>query len=51
MLIAQCVVGLINCATIDGWAADVNCSGGLTMVDAMLVAQKVVGLIQSFPCG
>jgi len=30
---------------------DVNCSGSVTMVDAMLVAQKVVGLIGEFPCG
>jgi len=30
---------------------DVNCSGSVTMVDAMLVAQKVVGLIPEFPCG
>jgi len=29
---------------------DVNCSGSVTMVDAMLVAQKVVGLIPEFPC-
>jgi hypothetical protein len=28
----------------------VNCSGSVTMVDAMLVAQKVVGLISGFPC-
>jgi titin len=51
MLIAQCVVGLIDCGTIDLEAADVNCSGPPpTMVDAMLVAQKVVGLIAQFPC-
>jgi len=30
---------------------DVNCSGQATMVDAMLIAQKVVGLIDEFPCG
>jgi hypothetical protein len=32
--------------------ADVNCSGSATMVDAMLIAQYVVGLIDEFPaCG
>jgi len=30
---------------------DVNCDDKVTMVDAMLVAQKVVGLIPEFPCG
>jgi hypothetical protein len=50
MLIAQCVVGLIDCGSIDRTMADVNCSGSVTMVDAMLVAQKVVGLIDEFPC-
>jgi hypothetical protein len=29
---------------------DVNCSDTVTMVDAMLVAQYVVGLIPEFPC-
>jgi hypothetical protein len=29
---------------------DVNCSGAVTMVDAMLIAQKVVGLIPGFSC-
>jgi hypothetical protein len=29
---------------------DVNCSGAPTMVDAMLIAQKVAGLIDAFPC-
>ena len=51
MLIAQCVVGLIDCGGIDQNMADVNCSGSVSMVDAMLVAQKVVGLIPEFPCG
>jgi len=51
MLIAQCVVGLIDCGSIDQAMADVNCSGTVTMVDAMLVAQYVVGLIDEFPCG
>jgi hypothetical protein len=51
MLIAQCVVGLIDCGSIDQAMADVNCSGTVTMVDAMLVAQYVVGLIPEFPCG
>ena len=48
---AQCVVGLIDCGSIDQEMADVNCSGSVTMVDAMLVAQYVVGLIDEFPCG
>jgi hypothetical protein len=29
---------------------DVNCTGTVTMVDAMLIAQKVAGLIDGFPC-
>jgi hypothetical protein len=45
-------VGLIDCNSIDQEMADVNCSGGVSMVDAMLIAQKVVGLIGEFPaCG
>jgi len=52
MLTAQCVVGLVDCGTINQTAADVNCSGSASMVDAMLVAQKVAGLISEFPaCG
>ena len=50
MLVAQCVVGLIDCEDIDQWAADVNCSGTVTMVDAMLIAQKVVGIIGELNC-
>jgi hypothetical protein len=50
MLIAQCVVGLIDCGSIDQAVADVNCSGSVSMVDAMLVAQKVVGRIDGFKC-
>jgi len=51
MLIAQCVVGLIDCGEINEEMADVNCDGRASMVDAMLIAQKVVGLIDVFPCG
>jgi hypothetical protein len=50
MLIAQCVAGLINCASINQTAADVNCDGRVTMMDAMLIAQYVAGLIGGFSC-
>ena len=50
MLIAQCVVGLIECSTLDQWAGDVNCDGKLGMVDAMHVAQTVVGLVPGLNC-
>jgi hypothetical protein len=50
MKVAQCVVGLIDCGTLDPWAADVNCSNTKSMVDAMQIAQKVVGLIPSLSC-
>jgi hypothetical protein len=50
MLVAQCVVGLIDCGDIDQWAADVNCSGTVSMVDAMLIAQYVVGLVPGLNC-
>ncbi len=50
MRIAQCVAGLIDCAVIDHTAADVNCDGKMSMVDAMFIARKVAALIDSFPC-
>jgi hypothetical protein len=30
--------------------ADINCSGAIDMVDALLIARKYVGLISNFPC-
>jgi hypothetical protein len=50
MLTAQCVVGLADCSGLASWATDVNCSGGIMMVDAMLIAQKVVGLVPGLNC-
>jgi hypothetical protein len=50
MLIAQCIAGLIDCDSINQEMGDVNCSGSATMVDAMLIAQKVAGLIDEFSC-
>ncbi|MCH7838355.1 MAG: PD40 domain-containing protein, partial [Chloroflexi bacterium] len=29
---------------------DVNCQGGVTIVDAQLIAQKIVGRIDALPC-
>jgi hypothetical protein len=50
LVTAQCVLGLINCETIDQASADTNCSSTTSMTDALLIAQKVLGLIASFPC-
>jgi hypothetical protein len=49
MMIAQVVVGLRPPADIDQTMADVNCSGSVSMVDAMLVAQNIV-FDRQFPC-
>jgi hypothetical protein len=42
-------VGL-NPANYNDACADVDCSGSIDIVDALLVAQLYVGLISSFPC-
>jgi hypothetical protein len=40
----------LNPANFNASAADVNCSGAVDIVDALLVAQRYVGLISNFPC-
>jgi len=41
----------VECQGLELPPGDVNCSGDVSMVDAMLIAQSVVGLIDHFPCG
>ncbi len=48
--INQCIAGLIDCSTVDETMGDVSCSNGLSMLDAMLIARYVTGLIAQFPC-
>jgi len=46
--IAQCYVGIIQCAAVN--VADVNCDGSITIIDALMVAQYYVGLLTNLNC-
>ena len=48
LLVAQCYVGLTNCASSE--IGDVNCDRQVNIVDALLIAQLYVGLINSLNC-
>jgi hypothetical protein len=50
LVTAQCVVRAIDCRRIDEKAADVNCSGTLTIGDALIIASRVLLLSTTFPC-
>jgi hypothetical protein len=50
LLTIQCASGIIECGLISETAADVTCDDRVTQADALLIAQKALGLVSSFPC-
>ncbi len=47
---AKCALNVIVCSSIDEEAADVDCDGSVRIVDAMLIARRVIDLSFAFPC-